>query len=181
MSRELVERARRGDHEAFEVLAAAAVDRLYGLSRLILRDAELAEDATQEALFRAWRDLPTLREPDRWDAWLRRLIVNACMDETRKRRRARADIRMLDAEPWTGDTSAAVADRDQVIQAMRRLTTEQRSVLVLRFDVGLDVPEVAEALGVPLGTAKSRIHYAVEALRAALEADARSTTRKATA
>lgn len=181
MSRQLVERARLGDHVAFETLAAGAVDRLHGLARLILRDPDLADDATQEALFRAWRDLPSLRDPDRWEAWLRRLTVHACMDLARTRRRMRAQVRILDAEPWTGDATSEVVDRELVSQAMRRLTTEQRTVLILRYHLGLDVPDVADALGIPLGTAKSRLHYATNALRAALEADTRPAAMGVTA
>lgn len=181
MNRELVERARQGDHEAFEALATAVVNRLYGLARLILRDTELAEDATQEALFRAWRDLPSLRDPGKWDAWLRRLLVHAAIDEARRRRRFEANVRVLGQEPSTGDGPAAIVDRDPVWTAIRQLTVEQRAVVTLRFDLDLSVPEIAETLGLPLGTAKSRLHYAIEALRAALEADARATTREATA
>ena len=99
MQAELVDRARRGDREAFSVLAGGAVDRLYAIARMILRDADLAEDATQEALVRAWRDLPTLRDVERFDAWLYRLIAHACADVGRHRRRFRADITVLPIEP----------------------------------------------------------------------------------
>jgi RNA polymerase sigma-70 factor (ECF subfamily) len=173
VQRDLVEAARRGEHEAFEVLATAAADRLYGIARLILRDAHRAEDAVQEALESAWRELPRLRDPDRWDAWLRRLTVNACADEGRRRRRWSAEVRMIRTEPTEPDASGSLADRDQLERGFRRLKPDQRAAIVLRYYVGLSVPEVADALGVPEGTAKSRLHYATEALRAALEADAR--------
>ena len=173
MQRDLVEAARRGDLEAFEVLASAAGDRLYTIARLILRDTHQAEDAVQEALLRAWRELPRLRDPERWDGWLYRLIVNACADEGRRRRRLSAEVRMIRSEPTTSDSSASLADRDQLERGFRRLKPSQRAAVVLRYYLGLSVPEVADALGVPVGTAKSRIHYAVEALRAALEADER--------
>jgi RNA polymerase sigma-70 factor, ECF subfamily len=170
---ELVDLARRGDREAFGVLAGGAVDRLYGIARLILRDTELAEDATQDALVRAWRDLPNLRDVDRFDAWLYRLIVHACADIGRERRRWRAEITVLTAEPAEPDRASELADRDQLDRALRRLSHAQRTILVLHFHVGLSPGETAEALGIPVGTAKSRLHYAIEALRAAVAADER--------
>jgi RNA polymerase sigma-70 factor (ECF subfamily) len=172
---ELVDRARRGDRDAFAVLAAGTVDRLYGIARLILRDAELAEDATQEALVRAWRDLPALRDAERFDAWLHRLIVRACTDLARRRRRWRAEISIVRAEPAELDRASALADRDEIERGLRRLSDGQRTVVVLTFYLGLSPGEVAEALEIPVGTAKSRLHYAIEALRAALAAEARST------
>ena len=154
------------------MLASAAGDRLYTIARLILRDTHQAEDAVQEALLRAWREVPRLRDPERWDGWLYRLIVNACADEGRRRRRLSAEVRMIRSEPTTADSSAMLADRDQLERGFRRLKPSQRAAVVLRYYLGLSVPEVADALGVPTGTAKSRIYYATEALRAALEADA---------
>jgi RNA polymerase sigma-70 factor, ECF subfamily len=171
---ELVDRARRGDREAFSVLAGGAVDRLYRIARLILRDAELAEDATQDALVRAWRDLPTLRDVERFDAWLYRLVVRACADVGRHRRKWRAEITVLPAEPAEADTTSALADRDQLERGLRRLTDAQQTILVLSFYIGLTPSEAAEALDIPVGTAKSRLHYAIEALRAAMAADERS-------
>ncbi len=175
MQAELVARARDGDREAFAVLAGGAVDRLYAIARLVLRDADLAQDATQDALVRAWRDLPTLRDVERFDAWLYRLIVRACADIGRHRRRWRATIAVLPSEPVEPDRAAELADRDQLERGLRRLTTEQQTILVLTFYVGLSPSEAAEALEIPVGTAKSRLHYAVEALRAAIEADERSS------
>ncbi len=153
MQRDLVEAARRGDLEAFEVLASAAGDRLYTIARLILRDTHQAEDAVQEALLRAWREVPRLRDPERWDGWLYRLIVNACADEGRRRRRLAAEVRMIRSEPTTADSSAMLADRDQLERGFRRLKPSQRAAVVLRYYLGLSVPEVADALGVPTGTA----------------------------
>jgi len=170
---ELVERARRGDREAFAVLAGGAVDRLYGIARLILRDTELAEDATQEALVRAWRDLPTLRDVERFDAWLYRLIVRSCADVGRHRRRWRAEITILPTEPAESDRASELADRDQLERGLRRLSDAQQTILVLTYYVGLTPNEIADALGIPVGTAKSRLHYAIDALRAALAADER--------
>ena len=175
MQRDLVEAARQGDHEAFEVLASAAGDRLFAIARLTLRDAHLAEDAVQEAFVHAWRRLPTLRDPDRWDAWLHRLIVNACADQGRGRQRRSVEIRMVRIERSSGDLARSIEDHDQLDRGFRRLKPDQRVAVVLHFYLGLSVPEVADALGVPVGTAKSRIHYAVETLRAALEADERAT------
>ncbi|HET9520240.1 MAG TPA: RNA polymerase sigma factor [Candidatus Limnocylindrales bacterium] len=175
MQTTLVDRARRGDREAFSVLAGGAVDRLYGIARLILRDTELAEDATQEALVRAWRDLPSLRDVERFDAWLYRLLVRCCADVGRHRRRWRAEITLLRTEPAEADRASELADRDQLERGLRRLNDAQRTILVLHFYVGLSPAEAAQALEIPVGTAKSRLHYAVESLRAALAADERSS------
>jgi RNA polymerase sigma-70 factor (ECF subfamily) len=171
---ELVDRARRGDREAFSVLAGGAVDRLYGIARAILRDTELAEDATQEALVRAWRDLPSLRDVERFDAWLYRLIVRACADVGRHRRRWRAEIRVVGTEPAEPDRASELADRDQLERGLRRLSDVHRTILALHFYLGLSPGEVADALEIPVGTAKSRLHYAIEALRAAIAADERT-------
>ena len=174
MQTALVEQARRGDREAFGVLAGGAVDRLYAIARVILRDTELAEDAAQEALVRAWRDLPTLRDADRFDAWLYRLLVRACAGIGRHRRRWRAEISVLRSEPVEPDRASELADRDQLERGLRRLNDVQRTILALHFYVGLSPNEAADALQIPVGTAKSRLHYAIEALRAALEADERT-------
>ncbi len=175
MQTELVDRARRGDREAFGVLAGGAVDRLYGIARLILRDTELAEDATQEALVRAWRDLPSLRDVERFDAWLYRLIVRACADVGRDRRRWRAEVTVLPKEPAQPDRTSELADRDQLERGLRRLNDAQRAILILTFYLDLSPSEAAHALQIPVGTAKSRLHYAIEALRAAISADERSS------
>jgi RNA polymerase sigma-70 factor, ECF subfamily len=171
---ELVDRARRGDREAFGVLAGGAVDRLYAIARLVLRDTELAEDATQDALVRAWRDLPSLRDAERFDGWLYRLLIRACADVGRHRRRWRTEIAVLKAEPAEPDRTAELADRDQIERGLRRLNDAQRMILTLHFYLGLSPEEAADALEIPVGTAKSRLHYAIEALRAALAADERA-------
>ena len=173
MARALVEAAQRGDHEAFEVLAIAAGDRLFRLGRLILRDVQLAEDAVQETLVKAWRELPTLRDPERFDAWLNRLLVNACADQGRRRRWRQTEVQLLRLEPSEPDSSQSAADRDQLERGFRRLKPDQRVAIVLHFYLGLSAVEIADTLGLPAGTIKSRLHYATEALRAALEADAR--------
>ena len=173
MTRDLVEAARRGDHEAFEVLATTAADRLYAVARLILRSADLAEDAVQEALVRAWRQLPSLRDPDRFDAWLHRLVVNACADQGRQLRRWSQQVRPFHLEASVDDHTGSVADREQLERGFRRLTPEQRAVVVLHYYSGFSAAEIARIVGIPEGTARSRLHYATAALRAALEADAR--------
>jgi len=170
----LVDRARRGDREAFSVLAGGAVDRVYAIARLILRDTDLAEDATQDALVRAWRDLPTLRDVERFDAWLYRITVRTCADIGRHRRRWRAELSVVPIEPAESDRAAEVADRDQLERGLRRLSDAQRTILILHFYVGLSPTEAADVLEIPVGTAKSRLHYALDALRAALAADERS-------
>jgi RNA polymerase sigma factor (sigma-70 family) len=173
MQRELVERARRGDHDAFAMLAGAAINRLDAAARLILRDPEQAEDAVQNALVRAWRDLPTLRDPDRFDAWLHRLLVRSCMDEARRLRRHRLNVELTYHDVPTADDASAMADRDELERGFRRLEPEQRALIVLHHYLDLPLPEVASALGIPLGTAKSRLHRSLQVMRAAIEADAR--------
>jgi RNA polymerase sigma-70 factor, ECF subfamily len=175
MTRDLVERARRGDHDAFAELAGAAISRLDATAWLMLRDADRATDAVQNALVRAWRDLPTLRDPDRFDAWLRRLTVNACIDEIRRVRRRHLDIDITDLSnpPSIADAASAIADRDQLERAFSRLEPEERAVIVLHHYLDLPLPEVAATLGIPLGTTKSRLYRGLREMRAALDADAR--------
>ena len=177
MQRELVDRAKRGDEEAFDALARQVGDRCMAIASWILRDADLAEDAVQMALVQAWRELPMLRDLDRFEAWLHRILVNACYAEARRRRRFAANVVLLETdEPTAGDEYLAVNDRDQLDRGFRRLPPEQRAVLVFHHALGLTMPKVADHLGIPLGTAKSRLSYATAAIRAALEADARPPT-----
>ncbi|MFL5778622.1 MAG: RNA polymerase sigma factor [Chloroflexota bacterium] len=174
MQRDLVERARKGDHDAFAALAGAAISRLDSAAWLILRDPEQAADAVQNALVRAWRDLPTLRDPDRFDPWLHRLLVRACIDEARRVRRHRVDVELNDLNLHaTADLVSAVADRDQLERAFLRLEPDLRSLIVLHHYLDLPLPEVAQMLGIPLGTAKSRLHRALQLMRAAVDADTR--------
>ena len=175
MLRTLVDRARQGDEEAFGALVGEVGDRCIFIAHRILRDANLAEDAVQTALVQVWRELPALRDPDRFEAWLHRILVNACYAEARRSRQFSAGVVLLETDaPTATDEFLSVHDRDQLDRGFRRLPPEQRAVLVFHHALGLTLPEVAEHLGIPLGTAKSRLSYATAAIRAALEADART-------
>ena len=170
--RGLVERAREGDHDAFTELARGAVTRLDRAARLILRDPELARDAVQEALIRAWRDLRGLRDLDRFDAWLHRLTVNVCLDIARHRRRRVIEVELdpIDA-PFAVDMAGAVADREIVDAAMRRLDERGRAIVVLHYFLGMPLTDVASTLGIPIGTVKSRLHRALGEMRIAVGAE----------
>ena len=174
MQSELVERAMRGDHDAFALLAAAAISRLDGAARLILHDPDVAKDAVQETLVRAWRDLPTLRDPERFDAWLHRLFVHSCMDEIRRARRYRFEV---DLDPFSGpavsDSVSMTADRDELERGFSRLDPTSRALIVLHHYLDLPLREIAVLLGLPEGTTKSRLHRALREMRAWLEADSR--------
>ena len=174
MQRDLVERAMAGDRAAFTELGRGQIDRLYAIARLILRDDDRAHDATQEALIGAWRDLKGLRDPDAFDSWIRRLLVHACYRESRKaKRRARAEgqVRPIDTE--AADPATVTADRDQLERVFLTLAPEQRALIVLHYYLGLPMHETALALGLPVGTVKSRLNRTKQQMRASLEADAR--------
>jgi RNA polymerase sigma-70 factor (ECF subfamily) len=173
---DLVARAQDGDRDAYDVLMTDVIDHLYRIARLILRDYDLAEDAVQEALVRCWRDLPRLREPDRFDAWLNRILLRAISDQVRAARGFTATVARLHIEPFQPDETGRFADRDEIRRVFERLSLEHRTVIVLHHYLGLTVDETATTIGIPVGTAKSRLHYATEALRAALEADARGNS-----
>ena len=145
--RDLVERARQGDHDAFAALAGPAVARLDAAARLILRDPDLARDAVQDGFIRAWRNLPALRDPDKFDAWLRQLVVHSCIDMTRRRRRRPIEVELkpIDA-PASGDMSSAIADREILDEALRHLDPERRAVVVLHYFLGMPLPDVANTL-----------------------------------
>jgi RNA polymerase sigma-70 factor (ECF subfamily) len=176
VDRDLIEAARRGDREAYADILRPRGDRLFAIAHRILRDVSRAEDALQDALVIAWRDLPGLRDPDRFDAWLHRLVVRACISEAGRQRRLSANLRVLPIDvPSAADEFLSVIDRDQLERGFRRLSPEQRAILVLRHYAGLEPTEIAETLGIPPGTARSRLHHAHRAMRAALEADARAT------
>ncbi|HEY7970162.1 MAG TPA: sigma-70 family RNA polymerase sigma factor [Candidatus Limnocylindrales bacterium] len=179
MDPNLIGRAQRGDEEAFASLAVAAGDRLHAVAHRILRDTDLAEDATQQALLAIWRDLPQLRDPARFDAWSYRLLVRACYTEARRTRHWAPNVHLLPTdEPVAGEGFSSVVDRDQLERGFRRLSIDHRAVVVLHHYLDLPLPEVADVLGIPAGTARSRLHHAMRGLRAALEADARPATQE---
>ena len=178
MDRAIVEQAARGDRDAFGVLARIHGDRLYAIALRILHDTGRSEDAVQQALVQAWRELPRLRDPNRFEPWLHRILINACFEEARRTRAWSSHIRVLPiGGPVGPDETRHLADRDEIDRGFRRLLPEQRAILVLHHYLGLTPTEIAETLGVPVGTARSRLHYAHRAMRAALEADARSVER----
>ena len=173
----LVEAARSGDEEAFASIARGSADRLFTVAHRILRDVGRAEDAVQHTLVTAWRELPGLRETDRFEAWIHRILVNACYAEAKRASRWSANIVALPMDgPATADTSDDVATRDALDRGFRRVPPEQRAIFVLHHYLGWPLGEIAETLSIPLGTAKSRLRYATATLRAALEADARTGT-----
>lgn len=166
-----------GDREAFEMLASGSLQRLVGTAGFILDSREAAEDATQDALIRAWRDLPTLRDPDRFHAWLYRLLVNACHDHRRRDAAYRRAIGEAPA-PVIGDPAEPVVQHAAIRAGLARLTSDHRAVLVLRYYGDLTQEEIAEALGLPSGTVKSRLHRALAAMQAAMAAEAREITKE---
>lgn len=172
--RDLVERARRGDHDAFGQLAAADIGRLYGVARLMVGSTEAARDAVQDAFMEAWRGLPGLRDATKYDAWIHRLLLRSCY---RLRGRSEALETSYESAAKPDAALESVVDREQLERGFRRLPAEQRAVLVLRFYLDLSVADVAMSLGLPEGTVKSRLHRGLASLRAALEADARSPYR----
>jgi RNA polymerase sigma-70 factor, ECF subfamily len=168
----LVRAAAAGDRDAFAALVAPRLDRVYATATLILRDRSRAEDAVQEALVRAWRDLPTLRDASRLDAWLRRLLVNACRDESRRGRRHEANLRLLpEHDRPVAAEAETLAEREAIGAAVAALSLDHRAAIVHHYYLGLSLPEMADALDIPVGTAKSRLHHARHAMRAALQHD----------
>lgn len=173
--RALVELAQHGDEEAFASLARMAGDRLLTVAHRILRDVDRAEDAVQQTIVTAWRELPTLRDPDRFNGWLYKTLVHACYAEARRARRMTATVAILALDPPRGqDGILSVDDRDQLERAFRRVPPEQRAIFVFHHHLGMRLSEIAETLDIPLGTVKSRLHYATATLRAAIEADSRT-------
>ena len=176
MDRELVERARQGDRMAFSAIAGSISGRLYGLAMRILRDGDAAGDALQSALVEIWRDLPTLRETERFDAWASRILVRRCQAELRSRRIRPATLGLVPTDASVDDHEEDVSRREMLERAFARLSPEQRAVLVLTYYRDLTIPQIATTLGVSEGTVKSRLHYARHAMRAALDADERTAT-----
>ena len=172
MRARLVERAQQGDDVAFGELVDLDGDLCYAIAYRILRDAEQAQDAVQQAFLIAWRELPRLRDPERFGPWLHRLLVNACYEELRRHRRWSGRLRALPVDgPSSPDSTLTIDDRDALDRAFVRLSPEHRAVFVLHHHAGMPLADVAEIVGVPVGTAKSRLHYATRALRAAIVAD----------
>jgi RNA polymerase sigma-70 factor (ECF subfamily) len=175
VDRDLVEAAQRGDQAAFVDLVRSRGDRLFAIAHRILRDVDRAEDALQDALVIAWRDLRDLRDPARFDAWVHRILTHVCIAEARRERSRVANLRVLIVDgPAAPDDLLSVADRDQLDRGFRRLTPEERAILVLHHFVGYEPSEIAEMLGSPAGTIRSRLHHAHRAMRAALDAEARA-------
>ena len=175
--RELIDRAKRGDHDAFAELVDGALRRLDAAARLILRDPDLAQDAVQESLIRAWRDLPGLRDPERFDAWLNRLTVNACLDLVRRRRRRPIEVELSPIDSMNvPDQSSAIAERELLDAALRRLDPGHRAVVAMHYLLGMPLRDVAASLGIPYGTARSRLHYALSAMRKGAEVGAFQAT-----
>ena len=146
-------------------------DRLHAVAHRILRDRDLAGDVTQEALVKIWRELPRLRDVERFDAWAYRVLVNTCRDEIRRRRPPNLDL--LEIDGWAPDASVSVSDRDQLDRAFVRLSADQRSVVILHYYLDQSLAEIAAIIDVPVGTVRSRLHYAKRALRAAIDAERR--------
>ena len=175
--RDLVIRAREGDRDAFSELAARSIGRLTAVARLILRDEYAAQDAVQETFIHVWRSLPGLREPDRFDAWLRRILVRRCVTAGQRNRRVRAvEIQLTPAdEPATPGVERSLAIHDQLERGLARIPAEQRAAIVLVYYLDLPLADAAQAMGVPIGTTKSRLRRATQALRAVIDADDRAS------
>jgi len=147
-------------------------DTLYGVARRILRDTGLAEDVLQTALVTIWRKLPHLRDSERFDAWAFRILVHACYADAPRNRQWAMTVRALPLERAdTTDDFRSIDDRDELERAFRSIPLDQRAVFVLHHHVGLPLVAVAETLGIPDGTARSRLHYATRALGTAFEAN----------
>jgi RNA polymerase sigma-70 factor, ECF subfamily len=179
MDTDLVVRAQHGDKGAYALVATEIADRFLAVARRILRDQDLAEDATQQALLAIWQDIPQLRDPARFEAWSYRLLVRACYAEGRKQRRWAPNLRLLPAdEPVADDGLSSVIDRDLLERGFRHLSLDHRTVVVLHHYLDLPLERVAEILGIPSGTAHSRLHHAMRGLRSALDADSRPPVRE---
>jgi RNA polymerase sigma-70 factor (ECF subfamily) len=170
----IIEASWSGDQGAFSQIAFAVNPRLFTVAQRILRDYHRAEDATQQALVLIWRKLPKLADPDKFDGWAYRIVVNACYAEARKGKRNPDGLHLLETDASAGDSQLTVANRDMLERAFDRMPVEQRAVLVLQYYLELGHPEIADLLGIPLGTVKSRAASGRNALRATLEADARA-------
>ena len=175
MDSELIARAQRGDREAYELLVRGSAQRLYATAHRIVRDVDRADDAVQQTLVAIWRELPSLRDPTRFEAWTYRLVVRFCLLESRRARRSGVrEIAMDDTVPTSGDAFAESDLRDQLDRALGLLSPEHRAVIVLHHYAGLSLADIAAILDVPYGTVGSRLHHAVRSLRSAIAAGDRS-------
>jgi RNA polymerase sigma-70 factor (ECF subfamily) len=178
VDRTLVERAQRGDRDAYAQVAIGSSDRLYAIALRVLRDGEAASDALQAALVQIWRDLPSLRDADRFDAWSYRVVLNCCRAHHRRSRRVIPTIDLSPDDAMVADSQTTIATRDELERAFRALSDDQRAVLVLLYYRDLSIGEIAATLGISTGTVKSRLHYARNAMRAAIDAHGRPTERE---
>ncbi len=180
MRARLVERAQQGDEDAFTELVDMDGGRCYAIAYRILRDVDRAKDAVQQAYLLCWRELPRLRDPARFEVWLYRLLVNTCYEEARRHRRWTVHVRALPVEvSGDPDPMISIADRDALERAFQRLSPEHSAVFVLHHHAGLPLAAIADVVGVPLGTVKSRLHHATRRLRAAIVADSQPATAEA--
>ena len=175
MDPRLVQRAQAGDQEAFALLAADSLGRLNAVARLILRDDDAADDAVQEALVAAWKNLRALRDAERFAGWLNRLLIRACYSRSRRDRRRRVvEVRAAPMdEPAVADTQASLALHDLLERGLGRLPSGQRAAIVAVYYLDLPIDEAAAMLGIPAGTMKSRLHRSLDALHALVDADDR--------
>jgi RNA polymerase sigma-70 factor (ECF subfamily) len=170
----VVERARDGDHAAYEHLARVTADRLYPVAWRILRDRDLADDAVQKTLVAIWRELPKLRDPGAFDSWAYKIVVRFCTQELRSRRQSDVDVYELNIGMRPTEGTTQVSRRDEIGRAFTRLSPEHRAVVVLVYYEGMTMAEAGTLLGISPGTVASRLHYAMRIMRGALEADARA-------
>jgi RNA polymerase sigma-70 factor (ECF subfamily) len=178
MDHDLVLRAQRGDQGAFETLVSQHYTRLQKTAIGILRDRHVAEDATQQACLDIWRDIRRLRDPARFEGWSYRLLVRVCYAESRRAPKWAPETEMRTSdEPLAADAFGAVVDRDQLERAFAQLSVDHRTVIVLHHLMDMTLEQVAETLEIPRGTVYSRLSRAMEALRAAMQADGRPATR----
>jgi RNA polymerase sigma-70 factor (ECF subfamily) len=171
---DLVTRTQRGDQQAFEALVLQSHTRLQAVAIGILRDAHLAEDAVQQAMLGIWRDIGDLRDPAKFECWSYRLLVRICHTEAKRKRTRQADIpAQMAEEPVAADAYGSIIERDQLERAFDHLSVDQRTIIVLHYLMDMTLDRIAETLEIPPGTAYSRISRAMDAMRAAIEADAR--------
>ena len=179
MDRRLVHAARQGDRTAFAELAREISDRLFGVASRILQDTDAAGDVLQVSLIQIWRDLPRLRDDDRFEAWAHRIVIRRSRTHLRSLRSRPRPLRILpnDAIAIEG-SEAAIGVREELEHAFSRLSADHRTVVVLAYVNERSVVEIAAMLGISVGTVKSRLHYARQALRSAIEAEARLTPQE---